>query len=138
MKFTIEQKALSKILRLVGRKMPEAKKSDVVVRLSACAARVFVESNQTVAGVEALVFEDGSCTLPRKEFMDLISSYRDRQNLTIEANARFIEVASSRREVLSYAAKLTPPAQFQVFPVTDTWVATGEMPSTSRSGRSSR
>jgi hypothetical protein len=51
------------MLKLVGRKMPYAKRSEPLVRLSACAARVFVGANETVAGVEALVFEDGARTL---------------------------------------------------------------------------
>ena len=59
MKFTIEQQALATMLKQVSKKMPHAKKSDPTLRLSACAARVFVEANDTVAGVEALVFEDG-------------------------------------------------------------------------------
>ena len=128
MKFTVEQKALLKMLKLVGKKMPYAKRSDPVVRLSACAARVFVEANESVAGVEALVFEDGTCTVPREHFTDLIKSYRHKRNLTIEANERVIEVASSQRSVLSYSAKVKPPARLQVFPVTDTWVAASQSP----------
>ena len=127
MKFTVEQHALSKMLKLVSKRMPFTKKSDPTLRLSACAARVFVEANETVAGVEALVFEDGTCDLDRVPFTKLIQSYGDKKNLTIEANERFIRVAMSQRGVLGYSPRAVPPADFQVFPVTDTWVAASQV-----------
>ena len=128
MQFTGDRKALAKLLQLVSKKMPHAKKSDTTLVFSACAARVFVEANETVAGVEALVFEDGACVLDRVRFTKLIEIYEDRENLHFEANERFIRVANSQFGVLSYSSKAVPLAKFQVFPVTDTWVAANNSP----------
>lgn len=123
MKFTVERKALEKMLKQVGKRMPGTKRSDSVLRLSACSARVFVQANGVTAGIEALVFEDGTCTLDRKLLTQFVRTYKPKNNLTIEANAKFIEFGGSRLNVLGYSAKATPPGEFQVFPVTDTWVA---------------
>jgi hypothetical protein len=47
MKFTVGRKAPVKMLQCVGKKAPSQKRREKQVRLSACAARVFVEANQT-------------------------------------------------------------------------------------------
>ena len=39
-----------------------------MLRFSACADRVFVEANQVVAGIEALVLEEEACKVPRMRF----------------------------------------------------------------------
>lgn len=54
MKFTLELPVLVKMVKLVGKKMPGQRRLDSTLHLFACAARVFVESNDTVAGMEAL------------------------------------------------------------------------------------
>ncbi len=61
MKFTIALTDLETLLRGVGVFRP--KKTDTL-KLSACAARVFVESKDGVAGIEALVLAHGAVTLP--------------------------------------------------------------------------
>lgn len=53
MHFTVERKRLVKMLETIRRKLPGQKKKDETVRLYACAARVFVESNGVTAGEEA-------------------------------------------------------------------------------------
>jgi hypothetical protein len=49
MHFTIERKRLVKMLETVRRKLPGQKKKDKEVRLYACAARVFVQSEKFVS-----------------------------------------------------------------------------------------
>lgn len=110
------------MLKQVSKKQPWVKRHDQVLRLSACAARVFVESNETVAGIEALVFEDGICSLDRTSFTHIVKLYPNKLNLTIEANENFLQIANTRLNIQSYSPKATPPAKFQVFRVTDTWV----------------
>ena len=44
MKFTIDRRALVKMLELIGKKTPTQKRRDKQVRLFAFAARVFVEA----------------------------------------------------------------------------------------------
>ena len=53
MKFTVERRALIKMLEVIGRKAPSKKWRDKVVRLFACESRVFVEANESTGGVEA-------------------------------------------------------------------------------------
>ncbi len=120
-----------KMLELVGKKMPAKKRRDMMVRLSACAARVFVEANETTAGIEALVFEDGTCTLAHDVFLKLLKSYKPKANITIEANDRIIRFFSTELPVTNFSASVSPPGRFQVFPVTDLCVLNPEQSSLS-------
>jgi hypothetical protein len=61
MKITIERAALVRVLEVIGRKAPSKNWRDKEVRLLACAPRVFVEANESTGGIEAMVFEDGTC-----------------------------------------------------------------------------
>ena len=128
MKFTVERSTLIKMLQLVGRKMPAQKRRDQQVRLSAWAARVFVEANQSTGGVEALVLQEGTCLLPHDVFVKLLKSYAPKENITVEAGERAIKFGSTTLPVSGFSSTVTPPGQFQVFAVTDTWVASGSQP----------
>lgn len=119
MKFTLELPVLVKMVQQVGKKMPGQKRADPTLRLYACAARVFVESNQTVAGMEALVLEEGGCTVPREVFLELLKSYAPKPHLTIEADERTVRFGSTTLNSVGYSPTATPPAKFQVFPVPD-------------------
>lgn len=119
MKFTVERATLVKMLELVGRKAPTQKRRDKQVRLSACAARVFVEANQSTAGIEALVFADGRCVLAHDTFLKLLKSYAPKPNVTMDADERAIRFFSTTLPATSYSAAVTPPGTFKVFPVTD-------------------
>ena len=110
------------MLKQVSKKQPWVKRPDPVLRLSACAARVFLESNETVAGIEALVLVDGTCTLDRANFTFIVKTYAKKTNLMIEANERFLQIANTRVNIQSYSARATPPAKFQVCRVSDTWI----------------
>jgi len=119
MRFTIELKTLVKMVETVGKKMPGQKRAQNSLRLFACAARVFVEANETVAGVEALVLEDGSCVLPRVAFMKVLRTYQGRRNLTVEVLGNWLHMAGFSIRVREPSYMATPPANFRVFPVRD-------------------
>ncbi len=125
MKFIIERKMLLKMLRQVSAKPPHQKTPDPEVRLYACCARVFVEANETVSGVEALVLEDGGCVLQSKPLMMLLKNYPEKIHLTFEAAPHFLRFAGSTMNIQSYTRAVQPPDRFQVFAVTDAWVASG-------------
>jgi len=131
MKFTVEYRVLMKMLELVGKCMPGQKRADKSVKLSACAARVFVEANGTTGGVEVLLFADGECVLPRKKFVAILKTYRGRKNLTMEASAGGLRIDGFTMPVESFRPHATPPAKFQVFPVTDLDVLTPEQAASS-------
>ena len=113
MKFTIPVSELASLLKAVA---PRPRKNDVFI-LSACAARVFVECKGDVAGVEALVFDDGAVTLPVKTFRELLKTYEGRQSLTFDTGPDGLHLGNFRMPVLRYDPAPKPPADFKVFPI---------------------
>jgi hypothetical protein len=114
MQFTIALADLESLLKGAGISRP--KKSDVFT-LSACAARVFVESKGGVAGIEALVLSDGAVTLPSQKFGDVLKTYKGTRFLNFEGSAAGLQIQTFRMPILSYNPRPTPPADFRVFPV---------------------
>ena len=133
MKITIERLTLVKLLRqLSGRPVPKG--LDPIVRLYASAARALVETTEVTAGVEALVFADGSCRVHRMNHINLLLMYPGKKNLTFEGDARGLRFGGTVMDASDYSPSATPPAQFQVSPVTDAWVAgSGRQPPSRRS-----
>jgi DNA-directed RNA polymerase subunit RPC12/RpoP len=123
MRFTVERATLAKMLRQLTRERRGFWRSVQFARLWACAGRVFVEANEVIAGTEALVLEDGSCSVPRVRFLKLVQSYSPKLNITIEANAETLRVETVTMPSADFSRVAIAPAQFHVFPVTDTWVA---------------
>ena len=54
MKFTVERAAFMKMMRPVGLRAPDRARKDADIRVAACEARVFLEANDCIGGVEAL------------------------------------------------------------------------------------
>lgn len=115
MNCTVERATLVRMVK-------QLKGGDERLRLWACVARVFVESNGVIAGTEALVFEDGSCVVPRVTFLKLLQSYAGDANITIQADAMTMRVGTVTISSVGYTSQAAPPAKFHVFPVTDTWI----------------
>jgi len=128
MKFTIELPTLVKMLQCVGKKAPAQKRRDKQVRLFACAARVFVEANQTTAGLEALMFREGTCMLNHDVFLKLLQTYATKPDITIEADQHALKFFSTTMPLSDYSATVTPPAKFQVFPATAPGAASPQTP----------
>ena len=82
------------------------------VRLSACAARVFVEADQATAGTEALVFEDGTCFLQQNIFLKVLKTYKSKPNVIIEADGRTLRFYSTTLPITDYSPAVTPPGKF--------------------------
>src|SRR4051812_41938413 len=100
MKFTIAVSDLESLLKGAGISRP--KKTDVFT-LSACAARVFVESKDGIAGIEALVLSDGAVTLPSQKFSALLKTYKGTRFLSFEGSAAGLQIQTFRMPVLSYS-----------------------------------
>ena len=113
MKFTVERKLLVKMLQCIGKKHPTQTRRDEQVLLSACAARVFVEANQTTAGTETLVFEDGTCFLQQKMFLQVLKTYKTKPDVTIEADGRTLRFFSTTLEITDFSHTVTAPGKFQ-------------------------
>jgi len=118
-KFTIATKTIIKMVKTVGKKMPGQKKADPNVRVFACSARVFVESNQTVDGVEALVFADGQFTMPYDRFQFLLDTFKTKKHFTLEVDQGRMHIGTFSQPVPGYLPHALPPGKFVVFPVTD-------------------
>lgn len=114
MKFTIALTDLETLLRGAGVARP--KKTDTL-KLSACAARVFVESKDGVAGIESLVLADGAVTLPAKSFGSVLKTYKGTKFLNFDGSSDGLKINAFTMPVLSYDPAPIPPADFQTFPV---------------------
>ena len=122
MKFTIERRALVRMLELISPKAPSQNWRDKEVRLSACAARVFVEANESAGGTEALVLEDGTCLVHFKHFLKLLKSHTKKKTLYVEVDEKRIKFVTTTFPVTEYSRNVTPPGEFKLYPVTDGWL----------------
>ena len=123
MKFTIERRTLVRMLELIGPKVPSKNWRDKEVRLSACAARVFVEANESAGGTEALVLEDGTCVVDYKLFLRLLKSHTKKKTLYVEVDEKRIKFVTTSLPVTEYSRSVTPPGEFKIYPVTDGWLS---------------
>jgi hypothetical protein len=126
MKFTVERLALIRMVEQLAGRPAGQKRSDHIMRLYACQARVFVEANRVLAGVEALVLEDGACKVPRIRFLKVLRTFHPKKNLTIEVDASGLTIGGFTMGVSCFSPEVAPPADFQVFPVTDGWLVEPE------------
>ncbi len=110
------------MLELIGPKAPSKNWRDKEVRLSACAARVFVEANESAGGTEALVLEDGTCLVDFKLFLRLLKSHTKKTTLYVEADEKRIEFVTTTLPVTEFSRNATPPGEFRIYPVTDGWL----------------
>jgi hypothetical protein len=97
MKFTIQKKPLTQMLhaltRQTGRKASER---DSHLRLAAQDSRVTMCANDTEAGYEAIVFEEGVCFFRYDQFLPLVRSYANAKDLTIEVSAEGIQIGNTK------------------------------------------
>jgi hypothetical protein len=119
----LARRVLLKMVEQVRAKL-SGREKDQALKLWACAARVFVTSggSGTVAGHQALVFEDGEYSVPGRHFSRVLNTSSRMKNLTIEADEKGLRIGSFTMSVSGYSPHAQPPGKFQVFPVTDTGV----------------
>lgn len=79
--------------------------------------------NGVTAGEEALVLREGGCRQPLEQFLALLKSYPDKENVTIEADEKSLRLFTSTVPVFDFTRDVKPPADFVVGRVTDTWVS---------------
>ena len=90
------------MLEVLHKNRPGTRKNAKVVRLYACAARVFVEANGVTAGEETLIYADGGCVLPLAMFTALLKTYSKKENVTIKADEKVLTVFTTTRPVSGY------------------------------------
>ncbi len=111
MKFTIARAELESLLKAAGITRP---KTPDKFKLSACAARVFVELKGDVAGLESLVLSDGAVTVPAKKFIALLQTYKGTRHLTFEGGPSGLKVQNFTMPILAWNPRPSPPASFQI------------------------
>ena len=87
--------------------------------LSACAARVFVEFEGEVAGIEELVLSDGAVKLWSTNFIAVLNTYKGTRSLSFEGGPKGLRVQNFTMPILAWDPHPQPPAHFHIFPVTD-------------------
>jgi hypothetical protein len=130
MKFTVERVALERMIDQLQADREMKGQQQRMMRLSACAARVFAEANGVAAGIEALVLADGGCNVPRIRFLKILRTYHPKLDVTIAADAGELRIEGFVMKATRFSPVATPPGEFQIFPVTDVWVSQSEMPPT--------
>ena len=95
MKFIIEQKALTRLLRVLGSD-PIKKPRNSVLRLAAQDGQIILHAYAAQVGCEALVLEEGVCFFRIKQFLPLIRSYASEKNLTIEVTPGGIQIGNTK------------------------------------------
>jgi hypothetical protein len=123
MKFTVERVALERMVEHLKPERSVKGPRQRMMRLSACAARVFVEANGVAAGIEALVLADGACNVPRMKFLKVLRTFAPKQNLTLSADASGLRIEGFLMKATCFSPVATAPGEFQIFPVTDAWIA---------------
>ncbi len=119
MNFTIHLNSLCDMIAMLGGKSAGQKRADSYLRLSACDGMVFVAANQVVCGVEALVLEDGSCSLPRVKFGKILATYAPKNVISIEADRAGLRIGGFSMRTRRYEETAVSPADFQRFILTD-------------------
>ena len=128
MKFTVERVALERMVEQLKTERGVRGPRQRMMRLSACAARVFVEANGVAAGIEAPVLEDGTCNVPRMKFLKVLRTFHPKQNLTLSADENGLRIEGFVMKATCFSPVATAPGEFQIFPVTDAWLAQSETP----------
>jgi hypothetical protein len=95
MKFIIEKKALTRMLRVLSSD-PTKKAHDAVLRLAAQDGQIILHAYETEAGCEALVLEEGVCFFRIDQFLPLIRTYASAKNLTMEVTPDGIQIGNTK------------------------------------------
>ncbi len=114
MKFIIEKKALSRMLRVLGTAKRSAQGS--LLRLAAQDGQIVFNMGGDEGGCEALVLEEGVCFFRPDQFLPLVRTYASAKNLTVEVTPDGIQIGNTQIgrglwEVSLFQNPQTAPAQ---------------------------
>lgn len=119
MKFTIKPGLLIKMVEMLGEWVPGHKRAGASLRLEACQGRVCVESDEKVGETEAVIWEEGQCSLSRAQLLNALKKHRGDVELTIEANEHGLHIGGFLVLVSSFSPRAVLPSTFQMFLATD-------------------
>lgn len=94
MKFIIEKKALTRLLRVLGSD-PKKKAHPSLLRLAAHDGQIILQAHDTEAGCEALILEEGVCFFRADQFLPLVRTYATAANFTVEVTPEGIQIGTT-------------------------------------------
>jgi hypothetical protein len=115
MLFTIQPDLLIKLVQLVSESAQTAKSRNSTISLIACNDRLRVKYGKSAAESEATIIGDGQCALPLRNLLRTLMTYRNENNITIQADERRLCVGQTRLHVLNYSPFVPALEDFQVF-----------------------
>ena len=122
MRFTTEPAALAKIVGMVGDWMSARRKAAATLHLVACAGGVFVDSQDTVAQIDAAVWEEGECGVSHARLTEALQRFREEANITLRADIGGLHVGDVWLPLITYRSHAEPPTAFQIFLATESGV----------------
>ena len=116
MKVMIARLDLAKMVALT-RNLTDRPGADTSLLLWACDGKVYVDANDLTCGWEALVFEEGNCRLSsRKRFGQVLSTFKTKRNLLIEADEGWLTIGRFRMTLAFYSPAAANPSETNAMP----------------------
>jgi len=114
MRFTLDQRTLLEMAVEVGRRFPGSRK-DETLRLIVAPGMVFLVANCRRGGAVAIETEDGECTVERKQFTDIIKTFKNEHLLTVSVKDSKLTILRFSMPVNDFLATSKPPEKFDWF-----------------------
>jgi hypothetical protein len=113
MRFTIDHATFFGMVHAVGRRFPGSKR-DKVLRVSVISGVIYVAGSCRAGAALAIDTQDGECSVPRKEFEDVLDTFKGQHILTIQVKVS-MTIGSFKMPVTGYSTCPTPPRKFEWF-----------------------
>jgi hypothetical protein len=114
MKFTLDQRTLQAMAVEVGRKFPGSRK-DETLRLIVSPGMVFLTASCRRGGAVAIETEEGECTVDRKEFIEIIKTFKTEHLLTVSVARNELSILRFSMPVSDFLPTAKPPEKFDWF-----------------------
>ncbi len=119
MRFRTQPNPLLRILEMLADSAPGVLTQKQRVTLVALQDRLWMLHSGTAARMEAIIFEEGQCTVSAWRFLRALEPHRDSRSVTVDADARSLKLGQVSIPVRNYSTAAIPPARFQIFLATD-------------------
>ena len=98
----------------VGRRFPGSRK-DETLRIIVAPGMVFLVANCRRGGAVAIETEDGECIVERKQFTDIIKTFKNEHLLTVSVKDSKLTILRFSMPVNDFLATSKPPEKFDWF-----------------------
>ncbi len=116
MKFTVETESFIRLLQMLQERPTHVSRRCGTVRLIASGSRLSVEKNDLVAEVEAIVWQEGQCTVSAGRLLSALKQHQREPNLDVELSGQRLHVGAVQLPVLEHGpAVLTSPRRSRFY-----------------------